>query len=404
MTSSGRIGRYEIIEEIAAGGQATVYRARDTQLGRVVALKVMHPHLAGNAQYVERFLREARMAASLSHPNVAAIYDVGEDERRHYIAMEFLPRPLDAVLHERGPLPWAEALRIVRQVADALRAANQQGIAHRDLKPRNILLAEDGRPKVADFGIARAADNATMTAAGSIMGTPNYMSPEQAQGERADIRSDLYSLGVVLFELLTGKTPLEGKTLQDVLRHHISASALPMEALDAVDAPAACKGLVGQMLARSLDQRLTRPEALMNAINSLLAAPAMSQPPVARPAQAVASAPRPVSPPVAPRVQQPALIAYTEQAPESDRRPRAGLRRVGSTILTAYAFLSVFVGLGGYLDGAGGAGVAFFAAAALAQWAAVLLVRGRGGRGRAVSLRFALSFAIFIGAVAALPA
>jgi serine/threonine-protein kinase len=216
-----RIGRYEIVERIAAGGQATVYRARDSQLGRFVALKVMHPHLAHDADYVERFLREARMAAALSCPNVAVIHEVGEENGAHFIAMEFLPSSLDALIKERGKLPWQEAVRFAQQVAAALQAADAQGIVHRDLKPQNILLAADGTAKVTDFGIARAAEFASMTATGMVMGTPSYMSPEQARGERVDIRSDLYSLGVVLFQMLTGRVPLESRTPQEVLTQHL---------------------------------------------------------------------------------------------------------------------------------------------------------------------------------------
>ena len=216
-----RIGHYEIIDEIAAGGQATVYRARDLTLGRIVALKVLHPHLARDAQFRERFLREARTAASLTHSNVVTVFEVGEEAGQLFLAMEYLPSSLHDMVEERGALGAEEAIDITRQVARALQAAHDRGIVHRDMKPHNILLTAEGLPKVSDFGIARATEFATMTAAGAVIGTPQYMSPEQAKGESVDIRSDLYSLGIVLYELLTGHTSLEGTTPQEAMRHHL---------------------------------------------------------------------------------------------------------------------------------------------------------------------------------------
>ena len=263
-----RIAHYEIIERIAAGGQATVYRARDTQLGRVVALKVMHAQLALDAEYVERFLREARTAASLSHPHVAVIHEVGEEAGAHFIAMEFLPSSLHALLQARGTLSWAEARPIIQQVTGALEAAHRLGIVHRDVKPENILLTETGTAKVADFGIARAAEFGTMTATGMVMGTPLYMSPEQAMGERVDVRSDLYSLGVVLYQMLTGHLPLEGSTPQQVMRHHLRELDTPLEALDFADVPDAAAALVRRLLSRRPGDRPADPQEVIRLLEA----------------------------------------------------------------------------------------------------------------------------------------
>ncbi len=167
-----RIGRYDILESVGTGGFATVYRAQDSQLGREVALKVLHPHMAGNPQYLERFLREARLAASINHPNVVTVHEVGQEGNTHFIAMEYLPSSLEGMsLGDRLPVPVA--LVLIRQVALGLQAAHQRGVVHRDLKPANILLTSDGSPKVTDFGIARSAELSNMTASGLILGTPN---------------------------------------------------------------------------------------------------------------------------------------------------------------------------------------------------------------------------------------
>ena len=276
-----RIGKYEIIETVASGGQATVYRARDTQLGRIVALKVMHPHLASDADYVERFVREARTAASLSHANVAVIHDVGEEGGAHFIAMEFLPTTLDALLKERGALPWDEARAFLLQVARALRAAARQRIVHRDLKPQNILLDEDGQAKVADFGSARAAEFGTMTATGMVLGTPLYMSPEQALGERVDIRSDLYSLGIVLYQMLTGQTPLEGTTPQGIIAHHARELATPLDGLADADIPAEAEFIARRLLEKDPADRIDDPQALIDLVEASEAPVPPAEPQVA---------------------------------------------------------------------------------------------------------------------------
>ena len=245
-----RIGTYQVLEEIASGGQATVYRVWDTHSGRVVALKVLHPHLARDTAYLERFHREAQLAASLDHPNVVRIFEVGQEEETHFIALEYLPLSLHHLIRAQDHLPLDRAVDIAHQIALGLEAAHQQGITHRDIKPQNILLGPEGTVKVTDFGIARAGDLSTMTRTGAVMGTPHYMSPEQAKGLRADSRSDLYSLGVALYQMLTGALPFDADTPWEVIRRHIEAPPPPVRqarpevspALEAVGGPVAGEG------------------------------------------------------------------------------------------------------------------------------------------------------------------
>ena len=215
-------GRYEVLERVGSGGMADVYLASDQLLGRKVAVKVLHHRFAEDQEFVERFRREASSAAGLSHPNVVSIFDRGEWDGTYYIAMEYLPgRTLKAIVRERGPLDPAAAIDIVVQILRAARFAHRRGVIHRDLKPHNVILDEEGRAKVTDFGIARAGAS-DMTLTGSIMGTAQYLSPEQAQGHAVSESSDLYAVGVVLYELLTGKVPFEGETAVTIALQHIS--------------------------------------------------------------------------------------------------------------------------------------------------------------------------------------
>ena len=193
-----RIGRYQVLEDIATGGQGAVYKATDPLLDRIVAIKVLKPELTSDGSYLERFSREAAMAAGIDHPNVVKIHDMGEDGGRHFIVMEYLPRNLAGLIPQDKGLPVDRVLELGGQIAEGLAAAHSLGITHRDMKPQNVLITEDGTAKVTDFGIARAEALSTMTATGMIMGTPHYMSPEQAAGERVDVRSDVYSLGCVM--------------------------------------------------------------------------------------------------------------------------------------------------------------------------------------------------------------
>jgi serine/threonine-protein kinase len=219
-------GRYRVSARLGSGGMADVYLAHDTLLGRQVALKLLHHRFAEDQEFVERFRREASSAAGLSHPNVVAVFDRGEWDGTYYIAMEYLPgRSLKAVVREHGPLSTPDAIDIVVQILLAVRFAHRRGIIHRDIKPHNVILDEEGRAKVTDFGIARAGAS-DMTLTGSIMGTAQYLSPEQAQGHAVGETSDLYAVGVVLYELLTGSVPFEGDSAVTIALKQVSAEPL----------------------------------------------------------------------------------------------------------------------------------------------------------------------------------
>jgi eukaryotic-like serine/threonine-protein kinase len=226
MIESGTVidGRYEVLSRIGTGGMADVYLARDQLLGRQVAVKLLHHRFAEDQEFVERFRREASSAAGLSHPNVVAIFDRGEWDGTYYIAMEYLPgRSLKAVVREQGPLEPVAAIDIVIQILQAARFAHRRGVIHRDLKPHNVILDEEGRAKVTDFGIARAGAS-DMTLTGSIMGTAQYLSPEQAQGHAVSAASDIYAVGIVLYELLTGTVPFDGETAVTIALKQVSAA------------------------------------------------------------------------------------------------------------------------------------------------------------------------------------
>jgi eukaryotic-like serine/threonine-protein kinase len=223
-------GRYQVLRKLGAGGMANVYLAEDQELGRRVAIKILNDRHANDEQFVERFRREAKNAAALSHPNIVSIYDRGEAEGTYYIAMEYLDgRSLKELIVGNGPAPVNVAIEYARQILSALRFAHLKGIVHRDIKPHNVLVDSDGRVKVTDFGIARAGAS-QMTEAGSIVGTAQYLSPEQARGTAVDQRSDLYSLGIVLYELLTGVLPFNGDTPVEIAMKHLSQMPEPPSA------------------------------------------------------------------------------------------------------------------------------------------------------------------------------
>lgn len=214
--------RYEILSQLGGGGMALVYKARDTLLQRIVTIKVLRPEFTSDQEFVERFRNEAQAVARLSHPNIVSIYDVGQEEDTHYFVMEYIEgQNLKEVIKEKGPLPLNEAVNIAKQICEGLGHAHDNGIIHRDVKPHNILLARDGRVKVTDFGIARAMETNSITHHGTILGSVHYISPEQAKGQTVTAKSDLYSVGIVLYEMLTGEVPFEADTPVSVALRHI---------------------------------------------------------------------------------------------------------------------------------------------------------------------------------------
>jgi serine/threonine-protein kinase len=253
--------RYVIKRKLGSGGMADVYLAEDQELGRRVALKLLDDRHASDEQFVERFRREAQSAAGLNHPSIVSIFDRGQAEGTYYIAMEFLDgRTLKELLIRNGPTPVPIAIDYARQILGALSFAHRNGIVHRDIKPHNIIVRPDGRLKVTDFGIARSGAS-QMTEAGSIVGTAQYLSPEQARGAPVDPRSDLYSLGIVLYEMLTGKVPFTGDTPVEIAMKHLSQVPEPPSKLRS-DVPHDLDAVVMRALAKDPDQRYGSAEEM----------------------------------------------------------------------------------------------------------------------------------------------
>jgi eukaryotic-like serine/threonine-protein kinase len=270
--------RYALEDRIASGGMATVWRARDDVLARTVAIKLLHPHLAEDSEFLERFRREALAAARLSHSNIVAIFDTGTEategdgsgddvSERHFIVMEYCSGgTLATALANEGPFDPGRAASVAAEVCDALGYAHRSGIVHRDVKPHNVLITEEGSLKVADFGIAKAAfGTSDITTTGSILGTVTYLSPEQVQGLEPDARSDLYSLGVVVYELLAGRPPFVEDTQIAVAMAHAHRDPPPLRSIRA-RIPRALEAIVMKSLAKDPDERWQSAEEMMNAL------------------------------------------------------------------------------------------------------------------------------------------
>ena len=282
-------GRYEIHDLLARGGMATVYTALDTRLDRIVAVKVMHSHLAQDEEFVSRFIREAKAAASLTHPNVIAVHDQGWHQGGPpavFLVMEYVEGPtLRDILRERGKMSVDGALDILEEILAGIGAAHRAGIVHRDIKPENVILADDGRIKVADFGLARElSSGSTLTAdAGLVMGSISYLSPEQVERGVADARSDVYASGIILFELLTGKKPFEGESAIQVAYKHVNDD-VPLPSSLSANVPPAVDALVRRATARDADMRPRDASIFLREVKSVREgdhSPALISPPTA---------------------------------------------------------------------------------------------------------------------------
>ena len=228
MASRVLSGRYELLEKIGDGGMAVVYKGKDKLLNRFIAVKILRPEFTKDATFVENFKRESQAAAGLSHPNIVGVYDVGREGNINYIVMELIEGDtLNKIIEREAPMDYRKVIDISKQVASALRIAHKNKIIHRDVKPHNIMITNDGVVKLADFGIARAVNDATLSTGSKIVGSVHYFSPEQARGNYVDERSDIYSLGIVMYEMLTGKVPFDGDNPVTVALKHINEEIVP---------------------------------------------------------------------------------------------------------------------------------------------------------------------------------
>ena len=331
-------GRYAVIERVGVGGMAEVYRARDELLGRDVAVKVLSERLSTDRSFVERFRREAQAAANLSHPNIVSLYDYGSDGSEYYIVMEFIDgRGLDEIIRDEGPLMPERAGEIAADVARALERAHTQGLVHRDIKPNNIMITSYGQTKVTDFGIVRALggdSEATMTQTGMVIGTAAYLSPEQAQGAPVDARSDVYSLGCVLYESLTGKPPFTGDSPLSIAYKHVREHAEPPSSLNG-DVPEALDAITMKALAKNPANRYSSAKEMREDLERYATGQRVSATPLLAGTTAVAPAAGGT------QVMTREEMAYDDEEPE--RRRAAAYVIAALVILGLFALLAWFV-------------------------------------------------------------
>lgn len=272
-------GRYELLMRVGGGGMALVYKARDNLLNRNVAVKVLRQQFMHDEDFIRRFRREAQAAASLSHPNIVSIYDVGQDEDTHYIVMEFVDGAnLNEIIRERAPLQTEEAVKIAAQICDALDHAHLNQIIHRDIKPHNILIGNNGRVKVTDFGIARAVTSSTITQTGSVVGSVHYFSPEHAKGVATGEKSDIYSLGIVLYQMLTGRLPFLGESPISVALKHLQE---PFEQPRKVNPhiPQSVENVILRAMRKNPQERYASAQQMLSDLETCLQPQRLNEPP-----------------------------------------------------------------------------------------------------------------------------
>lgn len=271
MSSKVLAGRYELFERIGEGGMSVVYKAKDRLLNRYVAIKILKPEFIKDQKFIESFRRESQAAASLSHPNIVNIFDVGQEGNIHYIVMELVDgRTLSDMIREEGPIPYPRVIELTKQIAAALSVAHKNQIIHRDVKPHNVLITADGTAKITDFGIAKAVNSATIadTTGGGIMGSVHYFSPEQARGGYVDEKSDIYSLGIVMYEMLTGRVPFDGDNPVNIALMHINSEMVPPSKLIS-GVPPALERIVLKCADKYQTNRFASADALIKALDNL---------------------------------------------------------------------------------------------------------------------------------------
>jgi hypothetical protein len=377
-----QLGKYEIQAEIGRGGMGLVYQGYDHLLDRQVAIKVLAPHLVWEPGFVERFLREARSAARLKHASIVTIFDVGQQDNRYYIVMEYLEGlTLADLIRQRGALPLDEIASITRQVAGALDYAHHYGLVHRDVKPGNVVIDPSGRATLTDFGVARAGQETRLTTTGALIGTPQYMSPEQAQGDEVGHEADIYSLGVVVYEMLAGRTPFDATTPHAVL-HQLIYDPPPSLSTVRPDLPSQLDSVLDTALAKQPTARYQSAGAFATALEGVLRPQETPKTPARRVSRPV-SVPPPAAAPV-PRT-RPAEGSAASDAPRPAPRRR---RWVGPRLWLAWVLLSVVGwalgwGLGVYVGEFAGMAVVpsgepflIEATAGAATWGVLALVLG----------------------------
>ncbi len=276
MDLEGKIlgNRYEIIEKIGNGGMATVYKSKDRVLNRYVAVKILRDEFTTDEEFIKRFRIEAQSAASLTHPNIVSIFDVGNEGSLYYIVMELIKGKTlkEIITEENGPLPWKWSLNVVTQIASALETAHKNNIVHRDIKPHNIIITEDGIAKVTDFGIAKAVSNSTITAFGTTIGSVHYFSPEHARGGYTDAKSDLYSLGVVMYEMLTGRVPFDADTPVSVALKHMQEEPVEPKELNE-NIPQVVNDIIMKAMQKDVNLRYQSATEMLKDLNAALKNP-----------------------------------------------------------------------------------------------------------------------------------
>lgn len=346
--------RYDLEELIGGGGMADVYKARDCLLNRPVAVKILHEEFKQDKEFVDKFQREAQAAARLSHPNIVNIYDVGVADGDHYSVMEYVPgRTLKDRIRQEGHLSVSESLRVAREIAEALAHAHANNLVHCDIKPHNILMMADGHAKVADFGIARAVTESTMTYSGNVIGSVHYFSPEQAKGTMITPKSDVYSLGVVLYEMLTGKLPFTGDNPVSIAVKHLQEEPVPVRQIDPA-IPPVVEAIVSKAMSKDPAMRPTSAELVQDISQAERMLMAGSQPmpqmaPMAQDPDATQVLPRvqPTQQPIPPR-RAPQDEGYEEDEPEKEKSIFKSKKFIAGllVVLLAGFFVGAFMSYG----------------------------------------------------------